>query len=41
MKPTCHACGKAGRLNAAGEIVAYGCFYCSPVRLPRKLKGRS
>lgn len=32
----CPKCGKEGRVNKEGEIVAYGCFYCSPVRLPKR-----
>jgi hypothetical protein len=31
----CKHCGKAGRIEA-GEILAYGCFFCSPVKLPKK-----
>ena len=32
----CSHCDEAGRINADGEVVAYGCFFCSPVRLPLK-----
>jgi len=32
----CSHCGKQGRINADNEVVAYGCFFCSPVSLPLK-----
>ncbi|MFA5460413.1 MAG: hypothetical protein WC283_03850 [Candidatus Paceibacterota bacterium] len=31
----CWCCGKQGKI-VNGEFTAYGCFYCSPIRLPLK-----
>lgn len=38
-KLKCPKCGKEGsRVDKEGHVVAYGCFYCSPVRVPKKRK---
>lgn len=37
-KNVCWSCGKKGKIDSEGNILAYGCFFCSPVRLPKSRK---
>jgi hypothetical protein len=35
-KICCPKCKAEGRIDKDGDVVAYGCFFCTPVRLPLK-----